>query len=342
MEFGNCQVVRGHVTFRHTHSGARMAACSSGTVISVSVQTPSPSAEQVALTAQLDEPLQQLADAFFAQCARHSLHWSRHEFCFWFDGHLMDYARTPRMYGMEDEDLIDLVPYPAWHWMAHAPSAVLPVPDVLAPLLEVLGGWVGSGKLAQLNKSWRDLVDEWRKLESRVELANPDAAALAVVAARCKSLQHLALRGNDCERVTDDALCALVAACPQLQSIELESCHNLTPRSVRSIADHCHSLERLTGPKSNGHAAAQATRHSDPPAPPPQGEQAVAEAAAAEKEALVALSRGCTRLSGLLLHRCVAPEEALRALFIGCCRLERLELPHCLGLNDACLAALAD
>ena len=251
---------------------------------------------------------------------------------------LIDYTRTPEALGLEEADLVDLIPYPDWHWMAHAPSAVLPCPDVLAPLLEVLGGWEGSGKLAQLNKSWLALVDEWRTHESRVELNNADGAALAVVAARCRQLRYLTLCGSDCSRVTDEALCPLVEACPQLLAVDLVSCTKLTGAALRCIAESCPMLERLSGPLVGAISSGPSSSRVDPPTL----SEGDLERSAAENVALFALAKGCSKLQALQLPRCLAPEAALTALFRGCTRLTRLELPGCHSLKDEALATLAE
>ena len=284
-----------------------------------------------------DEPLQHFADAFFAHARSSGMYWSAHAFCFSVDGHLLDYARTPDALGLADADQIDLIPYPAWHWMAHAPSAVLPCPDVLAPLLEVLGGWEGSGKLAQLNNSWRALVDEWRTHESRVELSNADGAALQVVALRCRQLRYLTIRGSNCSSVTDEALCSLVRVCPHLQAVDLESCDRVTGSALRCIAEHCPMLERLSAPLVGPPILPQSSRTE----PLTMSEDDV-ERSAAEGDALHALAKGCTKLQALTLPRCLAPADGLAALFRGCTQLTRLELQLCHHLRDDLLVTLTE
>lgn len=275
-----------------------------------------------------EEPLDALSDAFFSRCRSAGLPWSSRKYCLTFDGDLIDCKRSARDYELEDGDLLDLVVFPPWHWKAHAPSAAPPCPGVVAPLLEMLGGWEASGKLAQLNRSWLALVDAWRMGEGRIELTHADPAALAVIASRCTQLRHLTIHGSSCRQVTDEALSSLVVACPQLQAVELESCSELTPAVLRCIANNCPILEQLKWTQSLRAESATA----------PMDDARVL----AERDALVALGSGCRNLRSLALHRCVAPTEGLQALFNGCGKLQQLELPDCHFLRDDSVATLVD
>ncbi|KAL1504351.1 hypothetical protein AB1Y20_010757 [Prymnesium parvum] len=291
------------------------------------------------IVAQHDQPLQVLANEFFSHCRAKGLPWNAKVHCLFFDGDVVDYTRTPGESRLEDDDMLELKAYPNWHWMAHAPSstcAALPCPDVLAPLLEVLGGWKGSGKLAQLNRSWRALVDEWRMHESVVQLTNADSAALSVVASRCKQLRHLTIDGTDCKHVTDKEMHALVLACPRLTALELESCTELSAHALRCIAEHCPSLEVLRGPRVRAGALNGSTK-ADPSVLPSDKARMLAE-----KEALTALGRGCAGLLTLALHCCVASIDGLNDLFRGCTRLKRLELPSCYFLSNELIVVLAE
>ena len=129
-----------------------------------------------ALDAHPDAPMQTLVDEFFR---RYRSQWSAKDYCLCCDGEMVGSRATPSELGLEDGCQLDLVPYPQvtlrtrrtrrclgshatlacattavapfsspsvparspqWHWKAHAPSASIPYPDVLAPLLEALGG----------------------------------------------------------------------------------------------------------------------------------------------------------------------------------------------------------
>ena len=254
------------------------------------------------ISVDADEPLQaSVVNSVLSQ----PLGLSGDHFVLSFDGRFLDYDQSPKELGLEDGDQLDLVPWPKWHWRAHAPSAVLPGgPDILSPLLDTLGGWEGAAKLARLNHSWLALVNAWRSDESRVELSNADASCLRVVAARCRQLRQLTVAG---ESVLDEAILAVASACPHLQHVNLSGCNSkeLSAEAICSIAQHCPRLKELHTPER------------------PALEAEEAEAVGAhELRALQALGVGCPELRQLVMTNCNAPTDGLLTLVRGCQRLE--------------------
>ena len=69
-----------------------------------------------------------------------------------------------------------------------------------------------------------------------------DAAVTAIMAA-CPQLTSLNLHG--CGNITDAAVTAVAAACPQLTSLNLDSCDKITDAAVTAVAAACPQLTSL-------------------------------------------------------------------------------------------------
>jgi hypothetical protein len=109
--------------------------------------------------ARENEPLQRLADEFFAHAQSCGLLWPARAFVLTFDGEPLDYSLTPEALGLEEEDFVDLVPYPAWphqSWLpCTAASDVIVDRNLLALIMQSLSALMLS-RTAVVCRTWRD------------------------------------------------------------------------------------------------------------------------------------------------------------------------------------------
>lgn len=145
------------------------------------------------------------------------------------------------------------------------------------------------------------------------ELSNMTDADLEwVVAPDCPNLTSLNLQS--CGRITDAAVIALAQGCPKLLSLNLRNCSRITSRGIIALTQGCSQLLSL-----NLHGCEKIT-----------------------DVAVIALSQGCPELSSLDLEWCIKiTDAAVIALSQGCPRLSFLNLTFCQLLTDESVIALA-
>ena len=65
----------------------------------------------------------------------------------------------------------------------------------------------------------------------------------------CPQLQSLNI--FNCLNITDEGIRALATGCPQLQSLTISSCVNITDEGIRALANGCPQLQSLDGISSS-------------------------------------------------------------------------------------------
>ncbi|KNC55706.1 uncharacterized protein AMSG_12420 [Thecamonas trahens ATCC 50062] len=132
-----------------------------------------------------------------------------------------------------------------------------------------------------------------------------------VVAEMCPNLTSLDLNG--CFNITDAAVVALAGGCPNLTSLRLYNCSNITDAAVVALAGGCPNLTSL--------GLRNCSNITD--------------------AAVVALTGGCPNLTSLYLNNCSnITDAAVVALAGGCPNLTSLDLCNCSNITDAAVVAL--
>ena len=144
--------------------------------VALVVSTP---AEQThRFVASINEPLQCLADAFFAHARSCGHIWSARAFCLAFDGEPINYALTPEALGLQEEDLLDLMPYPAWPNQTWLPCAaaidVVMDRNLLSLIMQSLSASMLS-RTAIVCRMWRDTSNRNMMWQPHVQRAFPGA-----------------------------------------------------------------------------------------------------------------------------------------------------------------------
>jgi hypothetical protein len=162
-----------------------------------------------------------------------------------------------------------------------------------------------------------DSVNGWKhaveKVELRLHRMSPSQSPTAIfryfMARRIK-------RASLCfGRQTDAIVIALSKRCPQLSSLNLEFCEQITDACVIALSKGCPQLFSLGL----------------------DGCHEITDAA------VIALSRGCPELSSLGLDGChEITDAAVIALSRGCPELSSLDLRGCYRITGACVIALAE
>ena len=115
------------------------------------------------------------------------------------------------------------------------------------------------------------------------------------------------------QTVDDSAVAAVVSMCPQLSSLDLQRCKNITDAAVIAVASSCKQLVSLDLGFCN-----------------------ITDAAL-----LVALASGCKKLTALSLSGCEITDAAVVAVASKCKKLTRLHLGGCENITDAAVVAVA-
>jgi len=146
--------------------------------------------------------------------------------------------------------------------------------------------------------------------------------ALLALAEHCPDLQSLNLYG--CDEVTDDTMIALVSGCPGLKNLDLSGCKLITDATIYEIAARCRNLEDLNLTYCNK----------------------------VSSDAIIALAKGCPELSSLNLERFYylygsriggpINDAALTALGNHCSKLLKLNLQSLSRFTDVGIIALAN
>ena len=147
-----------------------------------------------------------------------------------------------------------------------------------------------------------------------------DDAAVAGVVSKCPQLSSLSL--SYCGNITDLAVMAVASGCPQLSSLSLGGCSNITDVAVMAVASGCPQLSSLDLTYCYNITDA----------------------------AVVALVSGC-QLTTLSLSSCFKTTDltycynitdaAVVAVALGCPQLSSLNLPGCSNITDAAVVAVA-
>ena len=148
---------------------------------------------------------------------------------------------------------------------------------------------------AHLSKSFRSAA--CRALQAVLECADlrewyrtVDDAAVAAVVSKCPQLSSLVLSG--CKQITEVEVAAVVSKCPKISSLNLTGCEQITDAAVVAVASGCPQLTSLTLSFEDG--CEQIT-----------------------DEAVVELASGCPKLSSLSLHGCTNITDAA-VVAVGC------------------------
>eukprot|EP00899_Mesostigma_viride_P012134 jgi/Mesvir1/20921/Mv07992-RA.1 len=135
-------------------------------------------------------------------------------------------------------------------------------------------------------------------------------AILAHMAARCRNLQSLHLRG--CNGVGNAALRAVAENCGELRHLDIYDCRSVTDAGVSAIATACRQLEHLD--------VGGAMRVTD--------------------DSILVVASHCPRLQHLGVACTLISDVGLSAIAAGCCGLEYLDMGHAF-VTDASLRAVA-
>ena len=174
--------------------------------------------------------------------------------------------------------------------------------DILLVLAETLGNPLGLlVSKAHLSKSFRAAARTALAILERADLSDwyltVDDAAVAAVASGCPQLSSLNL--NSCRKITDEAVVALASGCKLLSSLSLNSCRKITDGSVEAVASGCPWLKDL-----GLHGCNKIT-----------------------DAAVAAVASGCPLLSSLDLGNCgKITDAAVVAVASGCKQLTSLNL----------------
>jgi len=127
-----------------------------------------------------------------------------------------------------------------------------------------------------------------------------DDTKLMTIATGCPQLQSLNIR--DCSEITDKGIIALATGCPQLQSLIMSYCHNITDEGIRALATGLPQLQSLE--------ISQCRNITD--------------------EGIRALASGCAQLQSLNITGCNnITDEGIRAVATGCPQLQSLKISGC-------------
>ena len=129
-----------------------------------------------------------------------------------------------------------------------------------------------------------------------------DDAAVAGVVSKCPQLSSLSL--SYCGNITDVAVMAVASGCPQLSSLSLGGCSNITDAAVVAVALGCPQLTTLS-----------------------LGQGGTPDRDEITDAAVVAVASGCPQLSSLSLGGCRnITDAAVVAVASGCPQLSSLSL----------------
>ena len=120
------------------------------------------------------------------------------------------------------------------------------------------------------------------------------------------------------KRTVNDAVVAAVASkCPQLSSLNLHGCKNITDEAAKAVGSGCTQLTWLDLGGRHSHVITDA--------------------------ALVALASGCTQLTTLIMCGCwrELTDAALVAVASGCPQLSSLDLSYSFNITDQGVVAVA-
>ena len=149
------------------------------------------------------------------------------------------------------------------------PFSVTPTYELIELLLPHLtqertwniGSWRGAAKLAQLSRSWRQLIASFRSTLTHLQIISPPGQndiplpALYRIAAECKSLQHFELTGQYpleeeaavwyADSPPPSPILFLALRCQQLRVLIIGDAYLVGDREVYAIAANCRELQQL-------------------------------------------------------------------------------------------------
>ena len=110
--------------------------------------------------------------------------------------------------------------------------------DALGSGVSTRMAWVWFAHLAQLNRDWRFVVCEWRRLVLEVDLSGCISDSSISALSVCPRLQRLHLSRRSMLR---DAI-AEAQHCPRLYEEDVSCCRNLSPAALTSMIKNCPHL----------------------------------------------------------------------------------------------------
>ena len=188
--------------------------------------------------------------------------------------------------------------------------------EILVQLAETLGNPLALlVSKAHLSKAFCEAARAARATLTHIDLGsgnsiNCDAAVMAM-ASGCPQLTTLDL--CNCDNITDAAVAAVASGCKQLTTLDLGCCDNITDAAVVAVASGCKQLTTLK----------------------------LEDCSKITDAAVVAVASACKQLTRLNLSGCSnITDEAVVAVASGCKQLSSLRLFGCLKITEAAKAEL--
>ncbi|KNC55804.1 uncharacterized protein AMSG_12426 [Thecamonas trahens ATCC 50062] len=159
-----------------------------------------------------------------------------------------------------------------------------------------------------------------------------------VVVEMCPNLTSLGLNG--CSNITDAAVVALAGGCPNLTTLNLYNCSNITDAAVVALAGGCPNLTFLGLENCSNITDAAVVALAG--GCPNLTTLNLSSCSNITDAAVVAVADGCPKLTSLILRSCTKlTDAAVVAVAGGCPNLTTLSLYNCSNITDAAVVALA-